>query len=242
MMKLSIIIPTYNEKLNVIYLIKKIEFALKKHKLDSEIIFVDDNSPDGTGRILNELKKQYSNLKVINRLQKKSLSSAVIQGWKNAKGSIFCVMDADLSHDPEKIIELYNPIINNEAELTIGSRYVKYGRIEGFGITRKVMSKAGVFLGRLFTDVKDPMSGFFMIKKGYALNTKLNPKGFKILLELIIKSKPKRIKEIPITFTSRKKGKSKIGITEIFIMLYNVIRYLPHLKCINNNNNKSKIM
>jgi dolichol-phosphate mannosyltransferase len=227
-MKLSLVIPTYNEKENVQKLIKKIQKEFKENKINGEIIIVDDNSPDGTGQILEKLKKKQKNLKVIHRKGKLGLSSAVLDGWKIADGEVLGVMDADLSHPPEKIKELFLTIENGEADFTIGSRYTKGGKIEGWNLKRKLMSKTATFLSRVYTKVKDPMTGFFMIKKDVIKNVDLNPKGFKILLEIIIKGKYENIKEIPITFIDRVNGKSKAGTKEIFYFLQNLVGYLPY--------------
>lgn len=229
-MKLSLVIPTYNEKENIQKLIKKIQEEFKENKIDGEIIIVDDNSPDGTGKILDRLKKKAKNLKIIHRKEKLGLSSAVLEGWKIADGDILGVMDADLSHQPEKIKELFATIEKGEADFTIGSRYIKGGKIEGWNLKRKLMSKTATLLSRVYTKVKDPMTGYFMIKKEVINNVDLNPKGFKILLEIIIKGDYKEIKEIPITFINRVKGKSKAEAKEIVCYLQNIIGYLPYKK------------
>lgn len=229
-MKLSLVIPTYNEKENIQKLIKKVQEEFKKNKINGEIIIVDDNSPDGTGKILEDLKKKQKNLKVIHRSGKMGLSSAVLEGWKIADGEVLGVMDADLSHPPEKIKELFGAIEKGEADFTIGSRYIKGGKIEGWNLKRKLMSKTATLLSRVYTKVKDPMSGYFMIKKEVIKNVDLNPRGFKILLEIIIKGKYQNIKEIPITFVNRVEGKSKAGTKEIFYYLQNLAGYLPYKK------------
>ena len=162
---LSIVIPTYNEKENIQKLLEKIQEEFKKNNINGEIIIVDDGSPDGTGEIAERLRKKYKNLKVFHRSGKLGLSSAVLEGWKIASMNILGVMDADLSHPAEKISEMYRLIENNEADLVIGSRYVKGGRIEGWGLYRRLLSKGATLLARVFTSVKDPMTGFFMIKK-----------------------------------------------------------------------------
>jgi dolichol-phosphate mannosyltransferase len=229
-MKLSLVIPTYNEKENIQKLIKKIQEEFKENKINGEIIIVDDNSPDSTGKIVEDLKKKQKNLKVIHRSGKLGLSSAVLEGWKIADGEILGVMDADLSHPPEKIKELFGAIEIGEADFTIGSRYIKGGKIEGWNLKRKLMSKTSTLLSRVYTKVKDPMTGYFMIKKEVIKNVDLNPKGFKILLEIIIKGKYQNIKEIPIIFINRIEGKSKAGTKEIFYYLQNLIGYLPYKK------------
>ena len=233
-MKLSLVIPTYNEKGNIQKLIKKIQKEFKEDKINGEIIVVDDNSPDGTGKILEDLKRKQKNLKVIHRKGKLGLSSAVLEGWKIADGDVLGVMDADLSHPPEKIKELFSAIEKHKVDLVIGSRYIKGGKIKGWDLKRKLMSKTATLLARIYTKIKDPMTGFFMIRKDVIKDVNLNPKGFKILLEIIIKGKYKKIKEIPITFVNRIEGKSKAGKKEIFYYLENLIGYLPHKKNIIN--------
>lgn len=230
MVELTIVIPTYNEKENIQGLIKRIQLEFEENKINGEIIAVDDNSPDGTGRLLDDLRKKNKNLRVIHRKGKLGLSSAVLEGWKIAHGNVLGVMDADLSHPPEKIHELYNPIRNSQADFTIGSRYVKGGKIEGWDFRRKLMSRVATFLARPFTSVKDPMTGFFMIKKECIKGVELNPKGFKILLEIIIKGKYKKVEEIPINFVNRIKGKSKAGTKEIIWYIQNLVHYLVYEK------------
>ena len=228
-MKFSLVIPTYNEKENIQKLLLLLKDDFDKNEIDGEIIVVDDNSPDGTGQVLEELKTKYQNLKVIHRKRKLGLSSAVIEGFKIATGDILGVMDADLSHPIKKIDKMYQMVMA-DADLVIGSRYVKGGRIEGWNLYRKILSKGATLLARVFVNVKDPMSGFFMIKKELIINKEINPKGFKILLELLIKTNCKNIIEIPITFTNRTVGKSKAGVKEIIYYLRNLIGYLPYKK------------
>ena len=146
------------------------------------------------------------------------------------RGEIFGVMDADLSHPVEKIHELYNPIKNGDADFTIGSRYVKDGKIENWNFKRRVMSKTATYFSRPFTNVRDPMSGFFMIRKDCVNFKDLNSKGFKLLLEIILKSKYKHLKEIPITFTDRTLGKSKAGKSEIIFYLENLCGYKKYVR------------
>ena len=227
-MKLSLVIPTYNEKGNIEKLLIELQKEFAENKIDAEVVIVDDNSPDGTGKILEDLKTKYVNLKVIHRAGKLGLSSAVLAGFGIAEGDIVGVMDADLSHPAEKIGEMCR--IMHNADLVIGSRYVKGGKIEGWSLYRKILSKGATLLARIFVNVKDPMSGFFMIKKELIFNKKLNSKGFKILLELLVKTDCKNVKEIPITFINRTAGKSKAGAREIIYYLKNLYGYLFYKK------------
>lgn len=224
------VIPTYNEKDNIQKLIRGIQKEFKENNIKGEIIVVDDNSPDGTGKILEDLRKKKKNLKVVHRKGKLGLSSAVLEGWEVADGEVLGVMDADLSHPPEKIKELFQVIEKGEADFAIGSRYVKGGKIEGWGPLRKLMSKTATLLSRVYTKVKDPMTGFFIVKKDVVKGVDLNPRGFKILLEILIKGKYKKFREVPITFVDRQKGKSKAGMKEILYYLQNLVGYLPYKK------------
>jgi len=229
-MDLSLVIPTYNEKENVEILFSKIQEEFLKNKIDGEVVFVDDGSPDGTGDILEILEKKNKNLKVIHRSGKLGLSSAVVEGWKISSGKIVGVMDADLSHPADKIHELFYSIRNNNCDLAIGSRYVRKGKIVGWNFKRKLMSKTATLFAKPFTKVRDPMAGFFMIKKECIDFNRINSKGFKILLEIILKANYKRVEEIPITFADRTKGKSKAGNSEIFDYVNNLIGYKKYLR------------
>lgn len=229
-MDLSLVIPTYNEKENVGVLVSKIQKEFLDNNIDGEIIFVDDGSPDGTGKILEDLKSKNGNLKIVHRSGKLGLSSAVLEGWKISEGSILGVMDADLSHPPEKIHELFNSIKFKGFDFAIGSRYVKNGKIVGWNFKRKLMSKTATFLARLFTKIKDPMSGFFMIRKECVDFSKINSKGFKILLEIILKANYNKVIEVPIIFLDRTKGKSKAGTSEIFYYIKNLFGYKKYVR------------
>jgi len=226
-MKISLVVPTYNEKENIKELISKIREEFIRHNINGEIIVVDDNSPDGTGNEVENIIRKYNNIKIIHRKGKLGLSSAVIEGFNIAKGDIYCVMDADLSHPVEKINDMYELIING-ADFVIGSRYINGGGIKGWNLYRKILSKSSTILARVFTEVRDPMSGFFMFRKDLLINKEINPKGFKILLELLIKLDCQNIVEVPIVFTNRTVGESKAGIKEIFYFLENLMKYLPY--------------
>ncbi len=228
-MELSIIIPTYNERENIENLVDKIFSIYKSDKIDGEIIIVDDNSSDGTGVIAEELKKKHKKIKVIHRSGKLGLSSAVLEGFKVSDGEVFGVMDADLSHPPEKISEMFGKIKSGEADFVIGSRYIPGGKIIGWNLKRKLMSKFATYLARPFTKVRDPMTGFFMIKKECIIERDFDAQGFKILLELLMKAKYNSVIEVPIVFINRTKGQSKAGMNEIFFYIKNLIGYLKYI-------------
>jgi dolichol-phosphate mannosyltransferase len=213
-MLISLVIPTYNEAQNTPIIIDKVFNVLKQNSLDGEVIIVDDDSPDRTWEIAEKLKTKYE-IKVLRRLNKKGLSSAVLDGFKIASGDIIGVMDADMSHPPEKIPELLEPILSNKFDFVIGSRYVEGGGTENWPFHRRVSSIIAALAVRGLTDVKDPMAGFFFFRRGVIEGLKLSPQGFKIGLEILVKSRCKNVTEVPILFRDRRYGESKLGLSVI---------------------------
>ncbi len=227
-MKVSIVIPTYNEKDNIETLLKKIsDTFFHDIKTAYELIFVDDNSPDGTGELLEQLKKDHP-IKIIHRKGKLGLSSAVIEGFRLAEGDIIGVMDADLSHPPESIPDIIKPIIDERADFTIGSRYIKGGGVEVWPIHRRLISFIATLMAKPLTKVKDPMSGFFFFKKDLIEHLKLDSKGYKICLELLVKTKFTRVKEVPYTFRNREVGKSKLGFKEYISYIKDLLKLIKY--------------
>ncbi len=203
---LSIIVPTYNEKSNLSELTSRIRSLAK----DAEIIIVDDNSPDGTADFARHL-----GLKVLVRPTRQGLASAVIDGFKIARGDILCVLDADLSHPPEIIPEMLRMIKSEEADLVIGSRLVKGGGSRDWTWYRRLFSQFARLPAQPLTGIRDITSGYFMLKKSVIDGVELNPIGFKICLEIIAKGKYKKAAEVPIIFADRQVGRSKMGAIEI---------------------------
>jgi len=221
-MKLSVIVPTYNERENLPLLVKKLSDSLSG--VDFELIVVDDDSPDGTWRLAEELKKDYPFIKVIRRKEEKDLSAAVLKGFEEAGGEILAVMDADLQHPPEKLKDMLKRM--ERADIVVGSRYVEGGEIEEWGAVRKFYSKFATLLAHIFVPrsraVKDPMSGFFMLRKDVIEGVELKPVGYKILLEILAKGRYERAEEEAISFRKREKGKSSLNFKV-------QIAYLRHL-------------
>ena len=213
-------IPTYNEKDNLDELVRRIVQACAGAGIESEIVIVDDNSPDGTGARSEELAKDNC-MKVVHRTGKLGLSSAVLEGFKVATGDILLVMDADLSHPPEKIPEMASKISSGDAEIVFGSRYVPGGSVENWPFHRRLISKGATLFARPLTKIKDPMSGFFMLKRSVIEGAELNPIGYKIGLEILVKGKYSKVAEVPIHFANRKAGKSKLGAGEF-------LKYIDH--------------
>lgn len=215
------IVPTYNEKDNLPELLKRITDSCAAKGVECETVIVDDNSPDGTGALAEELSKTYR-MKVVHRQGKLGLSSAVTDGFAKASGSMLVVMDADLSHPPEKIPEMVAKIESGEADIVVGSRYVEGGSVENWPIHRRLVSRGATFLSRWLTKVKDPMSGFFALKRSVIEGVALDPVGYKIGLEILVKGKYSKVVEVPIRFADRKAGKSKLGASEY-------LKYIDHV-------------
>jgi len=219
--QVSIIIPTYNESENIIKILDSIGENLPSN-MPTEAIVVDDNSPDGTtGLVEDYIKKikdsvSYS-VKIIQRKTKSGLSSAVINGIEKSNGKTVVVMDSDFSHPPNMIPKMVNELTNSEYDIVIASRYLKDGGIEGWTTKRKIISKAGTKIAKsgLKISETDPMSGFFAFKKEIIKGIKFDAIGYKILLEMLVKTKGAKIKEIPYTFVNRQVGSSKLGSSTI---------------------------
>jgi len=214
--QISIIIPTYNESQNIIQVLKSIQENLPENTT-AQTIVVDDNSPDGTGKIVDAYLQNVRNMAnhtidVIHRRTKEGLSSAILKGIQYATGNTIVVMDSDLSHPPHLLPKMLAALKHPKYDIAIASRYVSGGSIDGWTLKRKLMSKAATFIAKhgLGIRAKDPMSGFFAFKRQVIQGLKFDAIGYKMLLEILAKKKNARIIEIPYTFTNRKFGSSKL--------------------------------
>lgn len=212
----SIIVPTLNEAENIPTLIKSIaniNFENKKF----EVILVDDNSDDGSMLIAQQLHSHYPWLKMIVRKDKRNLSQSILEGFKHAQYPIVLTLDADLSHPPEKIPELLSAITPS-VDMAIGSRYVAGGTIDkNWPLARILSSRLSALAAKiaLRLKIKDPLSGFIAIRKETVTSKMhlLQPRGWKIGLEIIVKCGCKKIVEVPIHFSERTSGKSKLSLS-----------------------------
>jgi len=212
--RLSLIAPTYNERENIPILAQRIHQTLNGY--DYELIIVDDDSPDGTAEVAENLSHQYP-LKVIRRKAERGLASAVIAGFNQAKGEILGVIDADLQHPPERIPELLQAI-QEGADIAVASRYIPAGGIEGWSANRRAISRGATMLARLILPsirkVKDPLSGFFLMKRNVIEGVVLKPVGYKILLETLARGNYSEVQEIPYIFKERVWGESNLNLRE----------------------------
>jgi dolichol-phosphate mannosyltransferase len=210
-LELTVVLPTFNERDNITELIEGIFDSLGG--VEFEIIVVDDGSPDGTALLCDQIATTHPNVRVIRRSNKNGLASAVIDGIIAADAEIVAVMDADMQH-PHSTLPRLLEMLNDGNDIAIGSRYVEGGSVEGWTLWRRSVSKGAIRIAHALLPnsrrVKDPMSGFFAIRKSALDGINFDLLGFKILLELLVKGKCSRIAEVPYTFASRHNGDSKL--------------------------------
>ena len=220
--EVSIIIPTYNESENIIQVLKSISEHIPKD-IATEAIVVDDNSPDGTGKIVEDYINDAQNktgytISIIHRKTKSGLSSAILDGIQHSSGETVVVMDSDFSHPPKIIPQLIEEIKTSKYDIVIASRYTEGGEVSGWSTKRKLISKTakGIAKAGLGVNESDPMSGFFAFNRNILEGIKFDAIGYKMLLEILVKTKGAKVKEIPYTFTDRTRGSSKLDSSTMF--------------------------
>jgi dolichol-phosphate mannosyltransferase len=211
-MPTAIIVPTLQEVDNIVPLLGQIE---KTEVPFDEIIFVDDGSTDGTREKIRGLSAAHR-VRLIDRAGAEGgLAGAIIAGADASSADVFVVMDADLSHPPEKIPNLLQPILANEADLVIGSRYIPGGATPGWPAWRRFLSRVASALAYPLTGVHDSMGGFFAIRRECLLGFAKQAAGFKIVFETIVRGrKTLRVREVPIVFRDRVRGVSKMSLAQ----------------------------
>ncbi|RFD18774.1 polyprenol monophosphomannose synthase [Komagataeibacter melaceti] len=218
--QLSIIIPCYNERGNVEPLVRAVAAAVTRY--DWELIFVDDNSPDGTIEEVWRLARADSRVRGIVRIDRRGLSSAVIEGILSSSAPIVAVMDGDMQHDESLLEQMADAISTQGYDVAVGSRHVEGGDNSGLANAwRLLLSNAGIRIAQYFLPVRitDPMSGFFAVRRDLFVRSvhELSGTGFKILLDMLMVQKTApRIIELPFVFRSRQAGESKMGRKVLF--------------------------
>lgn len=228
----TIVIPTYNEAGGIEKLLRTLGEAFRANGLDGEIVVVDDNSPDGTGAIVDRLSHELP-VKCLHRPGKMGLSSGVIDGWKAARPESVALgaMDADFSHDVGALPKMVAALESGKYGLAVGSRYVAGGGIANWPKRRIVTSRVACWLARPLTGVRDVTSGYLLVRREALDGITLDPIGFKIGLEVIVKGKYGKVLEVPYTFTDRIVGESKLNQNEIFNYLKQLRKlYLGRLR------------
>ena len=226
--EISIVIPTYNEKENLIQFVDELKSTLGEN-INHEIIIVDDNSPDGTGKIADELSRTNKDITVIHRPEKMGLASALIEGFKVSEGEFVLVSDADLQHSPA-LTKIFLEEINQGADLVIASRYVTGAEINGWSPWRKIVSKGAIAIAHVLLPktrrIRDPISGYFMVRKDRVFTNRLKGIGWKLLLEILLNGGFQKVVEISYIFKPRINGKSKFKIRECldYLILLFILR------------------
>jgi dolichol-phosphate mannosyltransferase len=210
--ELAVIIPTFNESANIVRMVESLSLALAG--IHWEAIFVDDNSPDGTADVVRDLARTDQNVRIVHRIGRRGLSTAVIEGMLASAAPILAVIDGDMQHDETKLPELYDAVASGRADIAVGTRYSAGGSVGDWNELRVRGSQVATRISQLVLKIplSDPMSGFFMLSRETLMQAmpKISGVGFKILLDIVasLPATP-RITEIPYTFRSRELGESK---------------------------------
>ncbi|MCW6049259.1 glycosyltransferase [Lyngbya sp. CCAP 1446/10] len=223
----SLVIPTYNECKNVKSIVEQLSKLLDGMIPGNyELIVVDDNSPDRTWEVAQSLTAEYPHLRVMRRSDERGLSTAVIRGWQASRGEVLGVIDADLQHPPETLLQLLSEI-QRGADLAAASRHVDEGGVSDWSVVRRLLSRGAQIVGLIVLPgvvgrVSDPMSGYFMVRRSCVAGKTMNPAGYKILIEVLGRGDIRWIGEVGYVFQERKEGESKVTGKQY-------IEYLRHL-------------
>lgn len=226
-LKVSVVIPTYNEAGNISRLIAELKGHLEASGFRNfEIIVVDDDSPDGTWRIVEEESKRDCRVKLVRRVGVRGLGSAIIDGLRTSSGDYIVVMDADFQHPPSLVPQLVRRAIETGADIAVASRYARGGGIRGWSMARRIVSLGALLIAHLLIQesrrTRDPVSGFFLVKRGLDFS-RLIGRGYKILLEILATNPRAKVIDVPYVFGGRIAGKSKMSFREIVNYFVQVI-------------------
>jgi len=210
---LTMVVPTYNERGRLAELVRAVFGACAPHGIELELVIVDDNSPDGTGALADDLARTHR-IRTVHRAGKLGLGTAVVAGFEAASGEVVGVMDADFSHPPALIPRMLDTFSATGADLVVASRYIRGGSTPDWPIKRRLLSRAACLLARPLSPIRDAASGFFLIRRDIARGTTIKAGGFKICLELIVRSGATRLVEVPYRFDDREQGESKMSLRE----------------------------
>jgi dolichol-phosphate mannosyltransferase len=227
---LAVVVPTYNERGNVLELTMRLEAVLSGIRW--EVLFVDDDSPDGTASVIAGLASRDSRIRLIHRIGRRGLSSACIEGILATTAPYVAIMDADLQHDESILPQMLSSLRIDSLDIVVGTRNAQGGSMGEFGKRRVMLSRLGQQIGHKICrcDISDPMSGFFVFKRSYFLEVarRLHGRGFKILVDMLSSAqRPVCLGEVGYTFRTRCHGKSKLdvntGIEYLFLIIDKLI-------------------
>jgi dolichol-phosphate mannosyltransferase len=225
----SLVIPTYKERENIKNVVRVLSRLLDESiPKNYELIVVDDDSPDGTWEVAQSLTREYPHLQVMRRQSERGLSSAVIRGWQAARGRVLGVIDGDLQHPPEVLLQLFRAI-EEGADLAVASRHVEGGGVSRWSFIRRFLSRGAQVLGLLILPgvlgrVSDPMSGYFMVRRSAIAQVNLSPVGYKILLEVLGRGQVQEIAEVGYVFRERTEGESKVTSKQYIDYIHHLVK------------------
>jgi dolichol-phosphate mannosyltransferase len=226
---LSLVVPTYNERKSLEELLPRLDRVASQLSQHLEVIVVDDNSPDGTAELAWAYRPESKmSVIVVQRPGKFGLASAVIEGWRAARGEFLGVMDADGSHDETILPAMLEALVATPAEVSVGSRYVSGGGMGDWPLFRQLISRVACVLGGFLCPARDVTSGYVLFRRSVLEGVSLDPIGFKIGLEVMVRGRYRTFVEVPYVFTDRKKGRSKLGAREVIAYLVQLGRLLAY--------------
>jgi dolichol-phosphate mannosyltransferase len=213
--KLALVIPTRHEAGNILSLLDRIRAALEPMEIRYELLVVDDDSRDGIVERVSSAAQADPRIRLLVRRGERGLSGAILHGWQHSDAEILGVIDADLQHPPELLPALLAAIIDG-SDLAIASRYARGADLGGWHPARRIISSAAVLATRPVQGKKlrarDPLSGFFLVRRRCLEGIPFRKTGFKLLLEILVRGRVSSLQEIPFTFGRRRSGRSKAGI------------------------------
>lgn len=213
--KLALVIPTLNEEANIGTLLDRVRWSLDDLPIDYELLVVDDDSSDGTAAIVREYSESDPRIRLLVRLGSRGLAGAVIWGWEHTDANLLGVIDADLQHPPALLPALLTAVQKGQ-DIAIASRYSEGKGTAGWNPVRRAVSRVSTWitvpLQKPGIRVQDPMSGFFMMHRSCIAGVHLQPEGFKLLLEILVRGHIRSVTEVPYHFGQRHAGKSKASL------------------------------
>lgn len=224
---LSLVLPTYNERENLPAVVDRLVRSLEDGAVDFEIVVVDDDSPDGTWALAEEMSARDPRIRCVRRIGERGLATAVVAGWRHARGRILGVMDADLQYRPESLPVMLAIMRERGADIAIGSRYAPGATVQEWSVKRWAISLSARLIARLALpdavgSILDPGAGYFLVERRVLDGVDLRPRGFKILIEVLARGRFDRVIEVGQQYEGRKEGQSKLRGRQ-------VVEYVTHL-------------
>ena len=226
--RVSVVIPTYNELDNIETLLEELRSVLESSGIkDYEVIVVDDDSPDGTWRVVERISREDSRVRLIRRVGVRGLGTAIVSGFNEARGDYVVVMDADFQHPPSLVPRLLIAAVESGAGVAVASRYARGGGVSGWSLLRRVVSLGALLLAWILVPesrgTSDPVSGFFLVDRRRVSLDGVRGLGYKVLLEVLALNPEVKVVDVPYVFKPRRAGSSKLGLDDILLYLVQVL-------------------